>query len=65
MRDAKLENFRFHDCRHSFASKLVQAGVPLYTVQQLLGHSSIQMTERYTAICRPDHMKDALKALDG
>jgi len=63
MRDAKLENFRFHDCRHSFASKLVQAGVPLYTVQQLLGHSSIKMTERYSHLS-PDHMKDALKALD-
>lgn len=63
MKEAKLESFRFHDCRHSFASKLVQAGVPLYTVQQLLGHYSIKMTERYSHLS-PDHMKDALRAVD-
>ena len=47
MKDAKIENFRFHDCRHDFASKLVMSGVDLYTVCKLLGHSSIKVTEKY------------------
>jgi len=70
MTEAKLENFRFHDCRHTFASKLVmgikgkpETAVSLYTVQKLLGHASISMTERYSHLS-PDYMKDALKVLD-
>jgi integrase len=38
---------RFHDLRHTFATRLVQAAVDLITVQQLLGHARITMTARY------------------
>lgn len=44
---AGLPRIRPHDMRHSFASQLVIRGVPLRAVQELLGHATIQMTERY------------------
>lgn len=59
---AKLENFRFHDCRHHFASKLVMAGVPLNTVRDLLGHASIDMTMKYSHIA-PDTLAHAVEKL--
>src|SRR4029077_19052065 len=40
-------NLRFHDLRHSFATRLVQSGVDIITVQRLLGHAKISMTTRY------------------
>jgi len=44
---AEIEGLRFHDLRHTAASKMVEAGVDLVTVSKILGHSSITMTMRY------------------
>ena len=64
MKTAGLKNFRLHDCRHHFASKLVQAGVDLYTVKELLGHSEIAMTERYSHLA-PDNLRAAVERVAG
>jgi integrase len=47
MKVAGIENFKWHDIRHTFASWLVQDGVPLDRVSKLLGHKGLTMTARY------------------
>jgi len=53
----------FHDLRHTFASRLVMAGVDIVTVQELMGHKSIIMTKRYSHPT-PDHKKRAVESLN-
>jgi integrase len=59
---AGLQDVRFHDLRHSFASRMVQAGVDLYVVKELLGHKSFKMTARY-AHHNTDSLKHGVEAL--
>jgi len=54
----------FHTLRHTFASWLVQRGVPLYNVSKLMGHRSLQMTMRYAHLA-PDSQKSAAMMLNG
>src|SRR6266513_3863224 len=60
---ARIKGFRVHDLRHTFASWLVQGAVPLLEVAKLLGHSTIEMTERYAHLA-PENLKAAVGVLD-
>src|SRR5688572_17702404 len=59
---AGILNFRFHDLRHTFATRLVQQGVDLYKVQRLLGHKTQHMTQRY-AHHSPESLRDGVNVL--
>jgi len=62
LRRAGIENFHWHDLRHTFANRLVMAGVDLRTVQELMGHKGIAMTLRYAHLS-PAHQLDAVQRL--
>jgi integrase len=63
-RVAGVVGFRIHDLRHTCASWLVMEGVNLYFVKELLGHASVETTERYAHLA-PENMRQAVSALDG
>jgi len=58
-----LNKFTFHCLRHTFASWLVQNGESLYTVKELMGHSTMAMTERYSHLASKN-LKDAVRKLE-
>ena len=61
-RKAGIKDFRIHDLRHSCAAWLVTAGVPRPEVRDLLGHSTVQMTERYAHLA-PENIRAAVARL--
>ena len=56
-------NIRLHDLRHTFASLLVQQGVPIYHVSQLLGHSDTRITQRYAHLGK-NNLSDVVALLN-
>jgi|TARA_Y100000294_G_scaffold36327_1_gene31823 integrase len=63
LRKVEITDFRLHDLRHSFATRLTQADVDLYKISKLLGHKDIKMTQRYAHHC-PNSLKPALEVLE-
>ena len=63
LKKAGIENFRFHDLRHTAASWMVQGGADIYAVQKILGHSNIQTTQRY-AHQSPEYLESQIQVLD-
>jgi integrase len=63
LKRARISKFRWHDLRHHFASRLVQKGVPLNTVRDLLGHGSVGMSLRYAHLA-PDQRREAVAKLN-
>jgi site-specific recombinase XerD len=60
--EANVADFKWHDLRHTFASRLVMAGVDIRTVQELMGHKQITQTMRYAHLS-PQHRTGALEKL--
>jgi integrase len=58
----RRERFTFHSLRHTAASFLIQSGVDLYTVKEILGHGSIALTERYSHLA-DSALKEAAKKM--
>lgn len=56
------DKIHFHTLRHSFASLLVQKGVPLYVVKELLGHEDLATTQIYSHL-QKQNLKDAINML--
>jgi integrase len=63
MRKVGIKDFRWHDLRHTFATRLAQADVDLYKISKLLGHKDIKMTQRYSHHC-PDSLRDGVEILE-
>jgi hypothetical protein len=62
LKAAKIADFRFHDLRHTFASRLAMEGVDLLTIKELGGWKSLQMVQRYAHLS-PSHRRSAIERL--
>jgi integrase len=56
LRQAGIENFRWHDLRHTFGSRLAMDGVSIYDICRLMRHSSVNVTMRYAHLS-PDYLR--------
>lgn len=64
LKRAGIEDFRFHDLRYTWASWLVQSGVPISALQEMGGWESIEMVKRYAHLS-PIHLTQHAKQIDG
>ena len=62
VRQAGIKDFRWHDLRHTYASRLRQSGVPLGNVAELLGHKGLKMTQRYAHLAM-SNLHDAVSRI--
>lgn len=62
LKDAGIKDFRFHDLRHSAGTRLADAGVPMIVIADILGHSDLRTTKRYTHATDPAR-REAMKKL--
>ena len=60
---AGIDDFHFHDIRHTFASRLVMEGVDISTVRELMGHRNIHTTQKYSHLA-DDHKKAAVEKMN-
>lgn len=63
LKKAGVTDFRWHDLRHTFGSRLAQRGISLPVIKELMGHASIQQTLAYAHLS-PDNKRQAVKVLD-
>lgn len=63
MTRAQIINFRTHDSRHDYASRLAMADVSLRTIAELLGHEDLSMVQRYAHLS-PSHLRAAVQRLE-
>ena len=63
LKKAEIKEFHWHDLRHTTASLLAMSGIDLNTIREILGHTTMKMTQRYTHLSKK-HMKDAVSVLD-
>ena len=64
LKDAGINDFKFHDLRHSFASHFLMKGGDLLSLKEILGHSSLKMVERYTHLASA-HKQRQVNRLNG
>jgi len=63
LKKSGIEDFRFHDLRHTWASGLIQSGVPLSVLQEMGGWESIEMVRRYAHLA-PNYLTEHARQID-
>ena len=63
LKQARVRDVRVHDARHTAATLLIEQGVHIRVVQEVLGHTRVTTTERYTYVATLQ-MKDASERMD-
>jgi integrase len=63
VKEVKISNFKFHDTRHTFCTRLAQKGIDIYKIATLAGHENVRMTQRYSHHC-PESLRDGVEILE-